>query len=601
MSIEVGRRTGVRAVRVLVGAVACLLLVAMVAVGEASAGGKTEGWTRVVAHGLTDRNNTYAPSSAQFRDHLYLSTIASPAGTMYSGSHKLGGEIWRSPDGVTWERVGEPGLGDPDNVSFSLVTFHDRLYAVSTNTETGLEIWASSDGVRFSKIDTGSLGGRHDTGANPFVFRDRLLLGVTNSVDGAQIWVSEDGATLKAVVTGGMGDRHTNGVQVWGDPQEPAPVFHDELYASASDPVTGGETWRTADGLQWERAPDKGLGRGAKSVVFPSAVFEDRLYAVRFTAGTLDDIRGLDVYRTADGDTWEKVVSNGFGVGHERNATGLLSVFQGAIYLSASTYDPRVLLPGKPSERLAPRGFQLYRSSDGVHWDQVGEDGFGADSAFSAGAVDTFGDTAYLAVFDYRRGDQLWRSANGADWQLVFQQPRPSWYAMGGGPLDYQGHLLMIDNDLKRGVDIWRTDAMVVAQGGMSASPEASPEASPAAGGDGTGEGSGQTETAGGVSGAWLVAIVAIVAVLAAVAAFAVVRARGRRVRSAGRAAAAGQNVSAGAAGTPAVTPEAGAGSEPAGASRTPASRSFCSSCGSALDPGARFCANCGKDVPGAV
>jgi hypothetical protein len=426
--------------------------------------------------------------------------------------------------------------------------------------------------------------------------------------------VSEGGVTFEAVVTGGMDDRHTNGVQVWGDPQAPAPVFRDELYASASNPVTGGETWRTADGLQWERAPDKGLGGGAKSVVYPSAVFEDRLYAVRIIAGTLEDIRGLDVYRTADGDTWDKVVSNGFGVGPERNATGFLSVFQGAIYLSAGTYDPRVLLPGRPSERLAPRGFQLYRSSDGVHWDQVGEDGFGTDSAFSAGAVDTFGGTAYLAAFDYRRGDQLWRSANGTDWQLVFQQPKPGWYSMGGGPLDYQGHLLMIDNDLRRGVDIWRTDPVVVAQGGTSASPEASPEASPqvspstsgtgSGGGTASGEGAGQTETGGGLSGVWLAVIVAVVAALAiAVVALAVVRARGRRERGAGPAAAVGQDASAGPARTPTVTPETGAagGSASAAAGRTPASRSFCSSCGSALDPGARFCANCGKDVPGAV
>jgi hypothetical protein len=583
-SRHAGRRAGVRAQHVFVIAVACLLLAAAVVADHASAAGKSEGWTRVVARGLTDPNNTYVPSSAQFRDHLYLSTIASPAGVMYSGSHKLGGEIWRSGDGTTWERVGRPGLGDPDNVSFSLVTFEDKLYAVSTNTETGLEIWTSSDGERFSRLDTGHLSGEHDTGANPFVFHDRLVLGVSNSVDGAQIWVSEDGVTLKAVVTGGMDDRHNNGVQVWGDPQEPAPVFQDELYASVSNPATGGETWRTADGLQWERAPDKGLGRGAKSIVFPSAVFQDRLYAVRFIAGMLNDIRGLDVYRTADGDTWEKVVSNGFGVGPERNASGFLSVFQDALYLSASTYDPRVLLPGRPSERLAPRGFQLYRSSDGVHWDQVGEDGFGADSTFSAGAVDVFGGAAYMAAFDYRRGNQLWRSANGTAWQLVFQQPKPSWYAMGGGPLDYQRHLLMIDNDLKRGVDIWRTDAVVVAQGSASASPRASAAASPATSGGGTGgtasgagsgaggEGSGAADPGGGLSGAWLVAIiVAIAALAAAIASFAVVRARAHRGRA------------------------------PAAASRAPAGRSFCSSCGSALDPGARFCANCGKDVPGAA
>ncbi len=589
-SISVRREALVRPGRALVAvAIACILLATTAAAGAAAAG-KTEGWTRVVSRGLTDPNNSYTPSSARFNDHLYLSTIANPAGTMYSGSDKIGGEIWRTADGIKWEQIGRPGLGDRNNMSFALVTFRDRLYAVSTNTETGLEIWVSSDGLRFTQLDPGTLSGKHDSGANPFVFRDRLILGVTNSVDGAQIWVSDDGVSFKAVVTKGMDDHDNNGIQVWGDPQAPGPVFRDELYAGVSNPTAGGEIWRTADGLQWERAPDKGLGRGRKSVIYPTIVFQDKIYTVRIIAGTLNDIRGLDVYRSGDGDTWEKVVSDGFGVGPERNAVGFLSELDGDIFLCASTYDPRVLLPGRPTERRAPQGFQLYRSSDGLKWTQVGEDGFGADSAFMVSALDVIGDTAYLAAFDYRRGDQLWRSANGADWHLIFQQPKAGWYGEGGGPLDYQGHLLMIDNDLKRGVEIWRTDAVVVAQSTTSALPSASPTG--ASGGDGgagagaTGEDAGAAAAGGELSGAWLVAIIAVVAALAAaLAAFAFARARARRSGSAG----------------PAQTGAAATDGASRAANPAPASRSFCSACGSALDPDARFCANCGMSVPGSV
>jgi len=611
-SISIRRRARrgarVRAGRALVVAVAiaCLLLAAAVAAVGASAAGKTEGWTRVVARGLTDPNNTYAPFYARFNDHLYLSTIASPGTTMYSGSDKVGGEIWRTADGIKWERIGRPGLGDRSNVAFALVVFRDRLYAVSTNTEAGLQIWVSSDGLRFTQLDTSTLSDKHDSGANPFVYRDRLILGVTNSVDGAQIWVSDDGVSLKAVVTKGMGDRDNNGIQVWGDPQEPGPVFRDELYAGVSNATAGGEIWRTADGLQWERAPDKGLGRGAKSVIFPNVVFQDRLYAVRIIAGTLNDIRGLDVYRTGDGATWEKVVSEGFGVGPERNATGFLNEFNGDIFLTASTYDPRVLLPGRPTERRAPHGFQLWRSSDGLKWKQVGEDGFGGDSTYAVMALDVIGDSAYLAAFDYRRGDQLWRSTNGMDWRLMFQQPKPSWYGEGGGPLEYQGHLLMIDNDLKRGVEIWRTDAVVVAQG-MTTSP--SPSASPAGGNGGAGgaagEDGGATSKGGGLSGAWLVTIIAVVGALAVgIAAFAFARARARRPGTAGHAQTAEAVVLDGVEGAAQVTVETGAAAADGAstaAHAAPASRSFCSTCGSALDSDARFCANCGRSVPGSV
>ena len=160
-------------------ALACLLLTAAGATADgASAAGKTEGWTRVVTGGLTDPNNTYAPSYARFRDHLHLSTVASPVSEAYSGSDMVGGEIWRSAEGTAWERIGKPGLGDVRNVSFTLVTFKDRLYAVSTNTETGLEIWVSDDGVTFRSVVTGGIGDRANNAIQPaapeVVFRDEL-------------------------------------------------------------------------------------------------------------------------------------------------------------------------------------------------------------------------------------------------------------------------------------------------------------------------------------------------------------------------------------------------------------------------------------------
>jgi len=200
--------------------------------------------------------------------------------------------------------------------------------------------------------------------------------------------------------------------------------------------------------------------------------------------------------------------------------------------------------------------------------------------------LDVIGDSAYLAAFDYRRGDQLWRSTNGMDWRLMFQQPKPSWYGMGGGPIEYQGHILMIDNDLKRGVEIWRSDAAVVAAGTTSTSPSASPNGGGGddGGGGATGEDAGATATSGGLSGAWLAAIfVAVVALACAVAAFAYARVRARRP----------------ATGSPAPVAETAARGGVAGTA--PATRSFCSECGSPLDPDAKFCASCGMSVPGPV
>jgi hypothetical protein len=109
---------------------------------SAPAAGMTEGWTKVAAGGFTDRNNSYAPATIEFKGYLYLSTAANESGFIFSKSHKLGGDIWRSQDGVKWEQVGTPGLGNTHNMSFNFVTFHDKLYAIANNiNDHGIEIW----------------------------------------------------------------------------------------------------------------------------------------------------------------------------------------------------------------------------------------------------------------------------------------------------------------------------------------------------------------------------------------------------------------------------------------------------------------------------
>ena len=146
--------------------------------------------------------------------------------------------------------------------------------------------------------------------------------------------------------------------------------------------------------------------------------------------GGLDKLKGFDIFRTSDGTTWEKVVSDGFNVGPERNIVGWLTEFKGELYLAGQTMDPRILIPTQPSERIPPKGFQLYRSSDGANWTQVGKDGFGADSSYTANMM-VLGGLAYLGVYDYHEGNQLWKSTDGKDWELIFRQPYPSWFERG--------------------------------------------------------------------------------------------------------------------------------------------------------------------------
>ena len=185
---------------------------------------------------------------------------------------------------------------------------------------------------------------------------------------------------MDQVVDAGLGDPSNTGISGF-DPQGPGPIFQGKLYVGVTNPSAGGEIWRTADGREFERVADEGLGKSTNTYFSPGLVYHDQLYVVSVTGGGLDKLEGFDVFRTSDGTTWEKVVSDGFNVGPERNIVGWLTEFEGELYLAGQTMDPRVLIPTQPSERIPPKGFQLYRSSDGTNWTQVGEDGFGADSS----------------------------------------------------------------------------------------------------------------------------------------------------------------------------------------------------------------------------
>ncbi|MBN1631087.1 MAG: zinc ribbon domain-containing protein [Thermoleophilia bacterium] len=542
----------------------------------------THGWTQVVEGGFTDPGNSHAPFFAEFKGYLYLSTMSSEAGQLYAGSDKLGGDIWRTADGLEWEQIGTAGFGNPRNTMFDLVVFKDELYALSYNlNDHGLEIWVTSNGTEFTQVEKGGFGDPNSDHATPLVLDGRLVLGVGNSKTGVQIWVSDDGRSFRQVVSGGLGASGTTGMLRRVDPTDPQPMFQDKLYVGISNPASGGEIWRTVDGLEWERVADKGLGRAKSASLDPDLVYQDRLYAFGYGGGTLDQIAGFELFRSEDGSSWERVVENGFDVGKERNVQGDLVEFKGRLYLTSSNMDPRVLVPGNSMERLAPQGFQLRVSDDGTAWTQVGKDGFGFDSSLIAG-TNVFDDAAYLEAYDYHLGSGLWKSTDGQRWQLIFQEPEPSFFHQGGGVLDFKGHFLWISNDLKNGVEIWRTDEVMVAEATTTTLASGTTDTTGATGTTGTtlggstttvpaGGSTGSGEDSGGLSGGILALIIALAVVAAAaigVATYLLGKARGR---------------ANGSAAPSSTAPPSGSG--------------FCSQCGSAVNPGSTFCAGCGKKL----
>jgi hypothetical protein len=599
--------------------------------GSSGTGGEgmTEGWTQVVKGGFTDPGNSHAPAWAEFKDHLYVSTMANEMGSMFSGSEKMGADIWRTADGIVWEQVGTTGLGNPANNLFQLVVFRDQLYAISANFDHGIEIWVTSDGTQFTQIENGGFGDKANNWSYPYVFRDRLILGVSNSETGAEIWVSEDGETFRQVVDGGMGDSGVTGFSGYSDLDDPHPVliFRDNLYIGASNPESGGEIWRTPDGLAWERVADGGPTRSTSVFLNPDIVYEDQLYAFGIAGGTLGNLPGFDLFRTTDGVNWEQVVEDGFGVGQERNVSGHLQEFKGRLYLATNNADPRLLVPGTLSERHSPYGFQLWVSDDGKNWTQVGEDGLGAENSFMAGMIG-LDEKAYIAAFDYHEGSRFLESVDGEAWKVIFQEPDPGDFQEGSGPLGFLGHFLWIRNDLENGVQIWRSDEVMVAESTTTAEgdTESGGGSDTTASGTGTGsngggtasgdetggggggfEGEGSRGEGGGLSGGWIALIVAlaVVAMVAIVTVAFLLGRMGRGPHTASPGPSGGADsamtrdqaaVQAAAVSTSYEATEDPVASQVSSQS-VPGTPAFCSDCGTSLAQGASYCPGCGRQL----
>jgi hypothetical protein len=150
-------------------------------------------------------------------------------------------EVWRSKDGVNWEKVvgkddlygngmgfclKDPAEGLANDVVTSARVFKGQLYLGTMNDNAHSAIWRTSDGTNWTKVlDFFDLGEK----ANYYVwrmiqFQDRLFVGTMNigqvtdsGVTGGQIWASESGdpGTFHNLVHNGFdGETWTDGASI---------------------------------------------------------------------------------------------------------------------------------------------------------------------------------------------------------------------------------------------------------------------------------------------------------------------------------------------------------------------------------------------------
>ncbi len=162
-------------------------------------------WSVVTNDGFGDPFNVSPGGAAIFRDYLYIgmqNLDESKVDSNNPANNPGPGQIWRTKDGLHWERVMTGGFGDWHNYKVdSLYTFNGRLYAATycydwvTNVdEEGVQVWSSPDGLHWTQVNENGFGDKYNYVTHLSVdvtdYKGSLYYGTWNEGEGegGQIW-----------------------------------------------------------------------------------------------------------------------------------------------------------------------------------------------------------------------------------------------------------------------------------------------------------------------------------------------------------------------------------------------------------------------------
>jgi hypothetical protein len=221
-------------------------------------------------------------------------------------------------------------------------------------------------------------------------------------------------------------------------------TFGTQMYAGTWN-EGGAQVWRTADGKTWNQVtPGWSL---SNTEVYYATPFGAYLYV-----GT-GNMAGGEIWRS-DGTGWEQVASAGLG---DTNNDGFdaSAVLSGALYVATANLPPAIGGTGD--------GVEVWRSTSGDagSWVQVNDDGFGGGPTWTDVSMDVYQEHLYVGLSRVVGSGgslaELWRS-DGATWTPVFTD--------GLGDADnshvaalaeFQGDLYIGLRNATTGGQVWRS------------------------------------------------------------------------------------------------------------------------------------------------
>ncbi|MBO9374883.1 MAG: NHL repeat-containing protein [Chloroflexus sp.] len=281
-------------------------------------------WSQVSTLGFGDSTNSEIDAMAVFNGHLYAATFTFVCDDPDCDTwHTNGPQFWRTADGATWENVTPPGsIGSGYRWVPTMLSAGGYLYtalARGDQNSLGGEIWRTADGQSWQRIASGGFGDPYNTDVLSLVEYNGYLYAGTRHGDwqddghpngplGGEIW-RYDGTNWSRVNDPGFGDVEAHRV-------EKLLVFNNALYAYVSrvgGTSKGAEIWRCTTTVctsqsDWTKVMDNGFGNPQNQYIYGGAVFGSHLYAA-----VRNDSTGVQIYRTSDGTNWEPVSLDGLG------------------------------------------------------------------------------------------------------------------------------------------------------------------------------------------------------------------------------------------------------------------------------------------------
>jgi len=201
-----------------------------------------------------------------------------------------------------WSRIEVPEILPRSNGVTEFNTCLGGIYLAIRNLDSGAQMLRSHDGFKWQSITESGFGNRNNGDIyGPVEFKDWIYCGTFNGVyqghgmaepvNGAQILRSQNGSDWEYVVKDGFGNRYNMDMWTFCD-------FKDHLYVGTWNPKSGGEIWRSGNGISFTKVLGPHLC--GQDYIRSFATASNNIYASTGNGS-------LAVYSSRDGLIWQDI------------------------------------------------------------------------------------------------------------------------------------------------------------------------------------------------------------------------------------------------------------------------------------------------------